>query len=142
MIPESREDGQVLVFVVGLAVVVFSVGGLTVDGTRAFIARRSLQNAADAAATAGAAAIDEQQYYRTGGTRIVTDEADAREEVMSLLRLRNLDARPSISISAREVQVALSETTDTTFLRLIGVDRIPIGVVATARAFALAPDGR
>jgi hypothetical protein len=54
----SDERGQIAVLALGLALVVFAIAGLAVDGTRAFLARRSLQNLADAAALAGAGELD------------------------------------------------------------------------------------
>jgi uncharacterized membrane protein len=57
MSPLRGEHGQTTVLVVGLALVVFAVTGLAVDGTRAFLLRRTLQNVADASAVAAAGEI-------------------------------------------------------------------------------------
>jgi len=43
----ADETGQVIVLALGLTLVAFAVAGIAVDGTRVFLARRSLQNLAD-----------------------------------------------------------------------------------------------
>ena len=136
----NNEDGQILVFVVGLALVVFAVAGLAVDGTKAFIYKASLQNAADAAATAGAAAIDRDAYYASGGTIVVLDSENAQSEAMMSLHARGMHIRPSATFSSRNVTITIEGATATTFLRLVGITHIPVQVVASARAFVRGPD--
>ena len=139
MTGRTREEGQVLVFVVGLAFVVFAVAGLAIDGTRAFIYKRSLQNAADAAATAGAAAIDRDTYYSSGGTRVAVDPTAARSAASESLRTRRLDVEVTNELVGRRVVIELEGSTETTFLRLVGIELIPVRVTASARAFARGP---
>jgi len=70
------DEGQVLVMVALMMVGVVSVVGLVSDGGLVFAQRRDLQNAADAAAAAGAMQIDEAVYRSTG--EVVLDEQLAR----------------------------------------------------------------
>ena len=56
---QPRELGTVTLWLLGVCMLLFALGGISVDLWRAFSARRSLANAADAAALAGASAIDE-----------------------------------------------------------------------------------
>jgi hypothetical protein len=139
MIPRSAEDGQVTVLVLGLALVCFAIAGLAVDGTRVFLARRALQTAADAAATAGAGQLDRRAYYRSGGRVIVLDEDSARSTAARWLAKRGLDAAASISTDARSVSIALRDQVATSWLGLVGIDRIPVSAVARSRPLAGAP---
>lgn len=72
-----NERGQTTVLVLGMALLAFALSGVAVDGTRAWLYRRTLQNAADGAALAGAAELDRSAYYASGGESVVLD-ADAR----------------------------------------------------------------
>src|SRR5687768_11090793 len=94
----GAETGSTSVLVLGLALVVFSIAGLAVDGTRAFIYRRSLQNSADGAVLAAASEIDTDVYYATGGrsTRVSTDASAVASEY---LRTRGLDARARLEVT-------------------------------------------
>ena len=58
MMPMGDERGTVTVLTIGLVMVVVAIAGLAVDGTRVFIERRALQSAADGAAVAAAAQVE------------------------------------------------------------------------------------
>ena len=133
------ERGQVTVLVVGMAVVCFAIAGLAVDGTRAFLARRTLQNAADAAATAGAGQLDTAVYYRSGGRSIRLDEEAARRAAARWLGRRGLSAEGSITTDSRSVSIALRDEVPTSWLGLVGVHEIPVAVVARSRPLAGSP---
>jgi Flp pilus assembly protein TadG len=130
------ERGQVTVMALGLALVAFAVAGLATDGTRAFLLRRTLQNAADSAALAGASELDTDLYYSSGGTETVLDPARARVVALEWLGRRGLTARSAITATPTEVSVSLRDELRTAFLGLVGIDRIPVAVIATARPFA------
>ena len=127
-----NESGQVTVLILGLALVVFAVSGLAVDGTRAFLFRRTLQNSADAASLAAASELDERVFYATAGRRRTLDEDDAREAASRWLSLRGLQARSEILVADGRVTVVLRDEVPTSFLALVGVDHIPVAVVAAA----------
>ena len=129
------ERGQVTVMALGLALVAFAVAGLATDGTRAFLLRRTLQNAADSAALAGASELDTDLYYSSGGRETVLDPARARVVALEWLGRRDLTARPAIAATPTEVSVSLRDELRTAFLGLVGIDRIPVAVIATARPF-------
>ena len=131
MNPRS-ESGQVTVLVLGLALVAFAVGGLAVDGTRAFLLRRTLQHAADGASLAAAGELDTTSYYASGGNRIELDLTTARRTAERWLGLRGIDARVAIEVSPDAVGVVLRAEMPTSFLGLVGVDRVP--VAASARS--------
>jgi Flp pilus assembly protein TadG len=111
------------------------LGGISLDLWRAFSERRSLAAAADAAAVAGATALDTDAYRATGTVQLVPAEAEQR----ALASLRDqLDQR-----SMRDVRVTADTTTvtvevhgDVTFTLLQLADpggNLPITVTASAR---------
>src|SRR5437016_10541386 len=61
------ERGQVTAFVVVIMVALLAMGGLVIDGGYALAAKRRAVNEADAAARAGAQALD-NATYRAAGT--------------------------------------------------------------------------
>lgn len=126
------EVGQVTLLALGLAVVTFAVAGLAVDGTRAFLLRRTLQNAADASALAGSGGLDSSSYYSSGGRRIVLDPDAARRAALELLQRRGIDGQVSVIADASAVQVNLRDEASTSFLSLVGIRGLPVAVVARA----------
>ena len=128
----SDSRGQVTVMVLGVALTAFAVAGLAVDGTRAFLLRRTLQNAADAAATAAAGEVNEEAYYASGGHEVMLDRDAARREVLRWLAQRGIQTLVSVQVGESVVSVVLRDKTPVTFLALIGVDSIPVAVEARA----------
>ena len=118
--------------VLGLALVAFAVAGLAVDGTRAWLARRTLQNAADSSALAGASEIDESVFYRSGGRTVVLDPGRARLVAVDWLGRRGIDVRSRIETDRQGVRVLLTGDVPTTFLGLVGIRALPVAAQATA----------
>ena len=127
-----NERGQVTVLVLGMALLAFAVAGLAVDGTRAWLHRRTLQNAADAAALAGAGELDRASYYASGGRTLVLDSTAGRRVALQWLSRRPLDARSSVTATGERVVVELRGEVPTTFLSLVGVQTIAVGVRSDA----------
>lgn len=126
------QRGQVAVLILGLALVVFAISGLAIDGTRAFLFRRTLQSSADAASLAAASELDESAFYISGGRKRILDEEDAERAAGRWLSLRGLGARSEIHVEGERVVVVLRDEVPTSFLALVGIDRIPVAVVAAA----------
>lgn len=99
------ESGQVSIFVLGVALVCFAVAGIAVDGTRAFLYRRTLQNAADAAAIAGASEIDAGAYY-SSRRDVVLERSRAGSSAMQWLAERGLAVEADVSATEAIVRVA------------------------------------
>lgn len=75
----SREDvGTITLWMLGLCLLLFALGGISLDLWRGFSTRRSLTASADAAALAGASAIDEDAYRLVGEIRLDPPRAEAR----------------------------------------------------------------
>ena len=126
------ESGQLMVLTIGLALVVFAVAGLAVDGTKAFLARRALQHAADAATVAAASEVDVRTYYRSGGATVRLDAGDAERVAARVLAARGLSAITAIEADETSVAVVLRSESRTTFLRLAGIEVIPVAAEARA----------
>lgn len=125
-------------FVVGMALVVMAVTGLAVDGTRAFLLRRTLQNAADSAALAGANSLDETSYYATGGAQVVLDPASARATAARWLAARGF-ASGTVDAAPGRIRVVVRAEVPTTFLRLVRVSRIRVAAESVAEPLPGAP---
>lgn len=129
----SDERGSMTVLAIGIAMVVFAVAGLAVDGTHAFIERRSLQSAADAAVVSAAADLDTSVYYRTSTVRLDVDRAHST--VGRLLARRGIDAEPRLRVDDGSVELMLMDETRTTWLRLVGIESITISASSRAEPF-------
>ena len=132
----SNESGYASILVLGFTLIAIGVAGVAIDGTRAFLYRQSIQNAADAAALAGASEVDRQSYYASSGRDLKLDPAAARSKAAEWLGLRGIDAAIQIETSEDNVRVILRSQIDTTFLRVIGVGSVPVGVESLARPIA------
>jgi uncharacterized membrane protein len=125
----GEERGQVMVFAAILMTGLVSVVGLVTDGGIVFSQRRDLQNAADAAALAGAMQIDEDAYRASG--QVVLDERAAREAATQYLEGEG-DLDYSVQVSPEGVQVSVSRQASTSFLRLVGINGVDISASSAA----------
>jgi hypothetical protein len=131
-----NERGQVTVMALGLALMSLVMAGLAVDGTRAFLLRRTLQNAADSASLAGAGAIDGDGYYGSGGETLELSPDDAARTARRYLALRGVNARASLEIKDDDVSIVLRSESGTLFLGLVGISEVPVAVQSNASAIA------
>lgn len=137
----SRDErGQALLLVVGFTLVVFSIGGVAIDGARLWILRRGLQSSVDAAAIAAAGRLDSTALYASGGTIRRLDPSAAIEEARRLIARRGLVARVDITIDGNVVRASVTSEMDTSFLSLVGVERLSVAAeAAAAPVFGEAP---
>jgi hypothetical protein len=131
----DNELGQVAVLVLGLAAVAFAVAGIAIDGTRAMLFRRTLQDVADAAVLAGASAVDQDAYYRSGGQAVTIDAEAARTEVARILAARGIEASAQIDADVDGVSIVLRGDIPSTFLGVVGIESIPVAIEARAAPF-------
>lgn len=124
------QRGQVLPLALGLLMVLLAVTGVMFDMTRVFLARRTLQNAADAAALRASNSLDETSLYSSAGRSVRLDPARARRSALELLTQRGVEAEVVLSADPTGVEVALRSEIRTTFLSLVGVGSIPVAVEA------------
>jgi Flp pilus assembly protein TadG len=130
-----QEVGSITLWLLGLAVMLVPVGGLALDLGRAFSERRAVASAADAAALAGASALDEARY-RLDGTVRLDPVAAANRARRSLEEQGDRSPRPvRIDVATDAVTVEVEGHVDLTLLRLVGGgDPFVVRATATARA--------
>ena len=100
------EAGTITLWMLGISLLLFALGGMSLDLWRAFSERRSLAATADAAALAGASAIDEDRYRTSGAVELIPSlaESRAREHISRQLDRRAL-RRVSVHADAEAVTV-------------------------------------
>lgn len=134
----GAEKGSVTLWMMGLGLLLLTLGGLSVDLWRLIAERRELAVMAEAAAVAAVNAVHEEVFRQTG--EIVLQPAEAVE-----LAERSLLAQPGGSDQTLDpdwfvledevtVVVTLRRTVEFTLLRIAGAEPVAIG--ASARAVA------
>lgn len=130
---EPNQRGTTTPWILGLCVCVMFLGGIGLDLWRVIELRRSLSSSADAAATAGATALD-QAALRRGDTLLIPGQAEDR--AASQLDLApDLDRIRSARIEATPNQIDV-ELVGRVEFSLLGIfvrdDPIEVHVHATA----------
>lgn len=115
------------IFLVGLV----AVAGLVADGGYVLVQRRDLQNAADAAAAAGAMQVDEAAYRASGGEMVFLD-ASAAEEAAILALISEHGTDYAVYADGSRVEVEVSREATTAFLRVLGVEHVPMSAHSVA----------
>jgi Flp pilus assembly protein TadG len=132
---QRRESGTITMWMLGLCLLLFLLGGISLDLWRAFSERRSLAASADAAAVAGASALDEAAYRSSGVVRLVPADAQRRAQASlaeQLDRRALRDAR--VDATETEVTVTVGGFVDFSLLQIVAPgDEFDITVRATAR---------
>lgn len=108
------DAGSITGFVVVMTLIVVACAGLALDGARIVGAKVSAGDHAENAARVGA-----QEIASVHGGVFVLDPARARSAAQSYLSAHGLNG--SVIASPDQVTVTVSETVDTTLLRLIGI---------------------
>lgn len=132
-LPRSKggERGSITVWLLGLAVLVLFVGGLSLDLWRAFNARQLLANAADAAAIAGATGIDTTRFRDTG--QLALDPSVAMQRAGDSLAHQGrlpLSAPPGVEVTPDppQVVVILTGQVRLTLMRVLLPNQPPLTV--------------
>lgn len=128
-------QGSVTLWLLGLAVMLLPLGGLALDLSRAFAERRALASAADAAALAGAGALDEARY-RADGTIALDPVAAERRALRSIQTQADLRALRDVDVRAdqEQVTVEIEGVAGLTLLRLVrGGEPFVVRVTSIAR---------
>jgi Flp pilus assembly protein TadG len=126
-----NEKGQLLPLALGLLMVSLAVVGLATDMTRLLLARRSLQSVADASSLRAATQLNEGAMYASYGTKVDIVPARARDAALQTIALRGLRAESSVSVEGGRVTVSMRGVVDTTLLRLVGIETLPVAVTST-----------
>lgn len=126
-----RDAGQASVLLLGVLFCGLAVLGFVVDGTRLLLAWTQLQHAVDAAALAGASALDEDHFRRHG--ELVLGAAEAERAARLTLADSGFDAAGAIVLIDGDGVEVRSERR----VSLLVVDLVPGAPEGVgARAFA------
>jgi Flp pilus assembly protein TadG len=130
-----RESGTITLWMLGLCLMLFLLGGISLDLWRAFSERRTLAATADAAAIAGASALDEAAYRSTGAVRLVPADAQRRARASLADQLDRRALRDSrVEATEDTVMVTVGGSIDFSLLQIVSPgDEFAITVHATAR---------
>jgi Flp pilus assembly protein TadG len=130
-----REFGTTTLWMLGLCLMLFLLGGVSLDLWRAFSERRSLAATADAAAVAGASALDESAYRSSGVVRLLPADAQRRAQASLAEQLDRRSLRDArVAATEAEVTVTVGGEVDFSLLQIVAPgDEFSITVRATAR---------
>jgi Flp pilus assembly protein TadG len=119
----------------GLCLMLLLLGGISLDLWRAFSDRRSLAGAADAAAVAGASALDESAYRHGSVVRLVPADAERRARASLADQLDRRALRGArVAATDEQVTVVVTGSVDFTLLQMLSPgDSFAVTVRATAR---------
>jgi hypothetical protein len=116
----DEEAGMVTAFVVIFTVALLAMAGLVLDGGLALAAKVHAIDDAQAAARAGAQAIDIPTYRATG--TITLDPAQAVADAERFLAAAG--EHGTVTVTGQTVSVTVTITQPTQILSIVGVDRL------------------
>lgn len=126
----SDQGGTVTAFVACFTIALLVVAGLVIDGGFTLAARRRAFNEANAAARAGAQAIDEADLRSTGHVRL----RSGRARSFALDHLTAAGLNGAADVEGDTVTVRVTTTQDLTILGMVGLGPFTIRAEGSARA--------
>jgi hypothetical protein len=124
----AGDDGRVSAFLITLLVAILALAGLVLDGGLALAAKVRANGQAEAAARAGAQALDLGAYRASGVVRLVPSQAAA--EVRSYLS--TVGVTGTVTVSGDTVRVTVTATHRTQLLGLVGIPALSVHGSASA----------
>ncbi len=118
----AADQGRVTAFVVVLMTGILALAGIGLDGGLALAAKVRAVGQAEAAARAGAQAVDLAEYRDTGHLRLVPDRAVAAAESY----LSAAGATGEVSVHADTVVVGVTAIHRTRLLGLVGITDLTV----------------
>lgn len=115
----DRDEGVVTAFVVMFSVVLIFTCGLVLDGGRTLVAYREARNAADAAARAGAQALDEEAI-RTHSPQLLDPDL-AQRRACTMLEHSGFVCGTNADVITEDDSVTVRVHTDVDMWMLTGV---------------------
>jgi hypothetical protein len=116
------DEGRVTAFVVVLTIGILALAGLTLDGGLALSAKVKANGQAEAAARAGAQAIDLAAYRSTGTLQLVPVQAVADAQSY----LATVGASGTVTISGDSVTVTVTASQTTQLLGMVGISSLTV----------------
>jgi Flp pilus assembly protein TadG len=134
----KSESGQALILITFAIIGLIALTGLAVDGGLAYSERRSAQNAADSAAFAAALAHGRGQNPTSAGQGVAIingyDNNGETNTVTITVDNSPNGACPPQAVDNRDITVAITTITSTSFSTIVGVEQVTNTVTATTRA--------
>src|SRR5207244_3267897 len=118
----AADEGRVTAFVVVLATGILALIGLTLDGGLALAAQGEANGQAEAAARAGAQAIDLAVYRATNRVQLVPTQAVANAQHY----LASVGASGTVNVSGDTVTVTVTASQPTQLLGLVGISSLSV----------------
>lgn len=145
MFIKASEKGQALILITLAAIGLFAFAALAIDGSRVYSEKRHAQNAADAAALAGALEYTRNNSVSDSGistkaqSRATSngydDDITSNDVTVSIVAIPSGVSSPCPGKTAgKDITVTIKAYVDTTFARVIGRDQVTTAVTATSRA--------
>lgn len=123
----TDEQGSLTAFLAVLAVALFVLVGLVVDGGRAVVAKREAIDVAEQAARVGA---DQLSVDALRSGTVVVDPSAATTAVARYLAAAG--EQGVATVTGDSVTVHVSSTTPTVILGMVGISTIPVSASASA----------
>ncbi|MGB6163287.1 MAG: pilus assembly protein TadG-related protein [Pseudonocardiaceae bacterium] len=124
----AGDEGQVSAFVVTLVVAILALAGLTLDGGLALVVKVRANGQAQAAARAGAQALDLGAYRATGAIQLIPAQATANARRY----LAAVRATGAVTVTGDTVTVTVTATQPTQLLGLVGIRALTVHGSASA----------
>lgn len=124
------ERGQVTVFVLTLFIALIGTAGLVIDGGLGLAGRVRAMDEAQAAARAGAQAVDQPSYRRTG--KVVLDNAAAVGAAQLYIAATGDSA--DVTVSGDRLHVTVRHTQPMQILSVLGLRSLTLSGDGEARA--------
>lgn len=118
----AADAGQVTAFVLVLTVGILALAGLTLDGGLALAAKVRATGQAEAAARAGAQALDLAAYRTTGTVTLLPEQAVTGAHHY----LAAVGAAGAVTVSGNTVTVTVTTTQPTQLLELVGITKLSV----------------
>lgn len=118
----NADRGQVTAFVTVLAVAILALAGLTLDGGLALAAKVSATGQAQAAARAGAQAVDLARYRASGELVLIPDQARAAATAF----LTEASATGTVTVTSDTVAVVVTTDQPTQILGAVGIRSLTV----------------
>ena len=130
----ASERGQVLILVVFGIAALFGVAGVAIDGGNLYADRRRAQNAADAAALAGALARINGQSWVETTYQVAERNGYAKEGAGSVVEVHSPPVSGGYQGKIEFIQVRITTTIRTPFAAVVGTPQMHNVVEAVARS--------
>ena len=127
------DRGSVTIWILGLCLLVLTLGGLSIDLWRGISERRALYHMASAGSLAGSSAIDTETWRESGVLRL---DAETAEEVATAAVFSQPGSEELnelwVRVGETSIEVEVARPLEFTLLRLVGLDQIVVRAWAQA----------